>query len=553
MNTHRVSSLLIPLGLSLLWMPSLRAQTNYQVSIDTAAGLWRGAMLANGDLLTVMRSPEENVFWISEPQGVPQHGHRSINSTTLNAPCIAARADGGFYELGMTNWEYADLDPFLYDSMNVTYHVRGYNADGTMDMNRSFTLLQVSIDGWPSAAWNITTDDQGIYVAIHLMNQTPWTWMLKMDLTGEILWCREMLMGTQHLASEDGHYLLAPTGSGGVFFARQNYEGSGSDILVGRLSAQGILEWCKNIVYDISFSTIGLRGMTVLQDGRPMLVGELAGISINYGYVLVVQTDGDAVQGHFHEIPDDGHRGWKCVRALANGGALLCTMGSTDLSMGTGIARVDAQMEVDATLWSEPVVDGDMLHSLYPSGLGDVNGDPVLFGSMRSANQVFGNVGYRPLIWSFDMDDPQGCTLLDTVISHIPIPDAMMVMTDEAPDLDLAVATVSVPQALENLVAPLPAVTGTCASIVGIADHRSPQARMDVHPSLVGPGDAVNVNCVHASHFKVYSCSGAEVRAVRATNGSAILQDGTLTSGLYAIVAFDERGRSITAGKLAVR
>jgi hypothetical protein len=534
------------------------AQDGSQLTLDTLTGARNGLVMEDGSVVLALAGENKTVFWIADPDGTPQTCFSAQPEMPYGGFVMTPRPGGGFYTFGQSALAIHDLN-FAPDddTLIVTVKLCGFTSTGVMDVCRTFTIEKTgSIDVWWNVGLDMEADENGVYMSVNDgINSRSSVWLFKTSFSGELAWCKEYRVGLTSFSSIDYSYKVAPSGDGGLFFARQNYQASGSNILIARIGPAGEMVWAKDYEYVTPFCVVHLLDLVLSTAGDPIALGGMLAGGGPYGYLLSPSADGVSVEGHFYKMPESAEPdlGSGCV--LPDGSMVVTTIANYDGPLRIQLLRIGPDLEVVDHALTDVVVHDQTDYSLYPTMIGSSGDQAVVIGSLRSEDQIFGTTSYQATVWKLDLSDPEGCMLADSVVVHYPIPDDLLITTSVTPTVENIVTPIVTDEPLITVAEPLLATTDLCELLVGTPELMQERGLITAYPNPTEGGSIVNIQCERAVRFALFSATGAVVRNIPVALGSekATFSCPGLASGLYSVVAFGKDGQRLATTKVEVQ
>lgn len=535
---------------------NLSAQDGFQVLLDTLSDVDRAAVLSDGSIAIAMFGDDKNVIWIADSDGFPQSSFSVPSPVVTQAFEIIANPSGGMYLASVTDVNAWSINEFDVDTFTTTLHVMAVSTDGTVGFSRDISLTTYSSSDvwWGGERINLAADDLGLYISMSDgLSFAQENWYIKMSPAGELLWCTAQTGGS--FVPGENEFAISPSGNGGLYFSLTNISGATDNTAMGKLDAQGGLDWVARFAYLNNVITLEMNDVITTSTGRPMAAGSLIGPGFGYGYLLSPTADGTGVSGHLYDLPAGTDRAFRSIHELPNGDLFATTWGVWDTEENLGILHLGTDMEVVNARRTEVVPSGQNDNWHLPEIIGAIGDRAVLPGSLRSVDQIFGYIQHHPSIWKLDLDAMNACMVSETTIPHYAIPDSLL-SVQQLTNITFTPYAAEVEDGPLSITpeSPVP-ISDLCAALVSVPESAINDPFLSTYPSPATMDGTLTVQCDGAIRLSLISAAGSLVRSIPMSfgTGTVTFACSDLLPGLYGLVAFGKDGERLATSKVEVR
>lgn len=546
-NTTTMKRLLPFLLAALVLDPTTQAQ-QFQLLLDTLSGtspIMRHSVVTE-DGRTVLAFPRNDgtLVFVADTDGNPTAAFNlDIPIYSAGPSALVAKPGGGVVLATLALIEDLAPIPSPFDSVRVSFKVCSISASNTVEWARTYSFdSETSFSSGPNVyntSLELKTTMNAIFLGIRSGEIPTREWFFKFSPSGMLQWS---VSPEESASFSNVPMRISPAMDGGLFFAHREFDSANTTVVMGRLSADGELLWEKSFDYTNNAITMELNDLVTTQDGHPVAISGLVGFGLGYGYLLRVSPDGDAFDGHFYQTSSMIDHEFSAAQLLGNGD-LLVYSNNGYWTRDAVLLRLDANFNILNDARVSRAMLGNVEYSMHPNSLSLAGDEVVLAGSVRMEDQIFGYLQHRPSIWKFDLADPDGCMLDDTLVTHYEIPSNLIDVEDLMPN----VATDTPPDSTSlETVALTPAALITtlslCEQLVGVSETRLAAARLTLAPNPACKSQMVSLDAPGAVVFEILSAIGTLVVTpvhADASGKAQLIPD--LPSGAYSVIA---RGRS---------
>lgn len=340
---------------------------------------------------------------------------------------------------------------------------------------------------------------------------------------------------------------MIPDGNGGCYFlanGQRIYDDS-SRFVIGRMTANGTLAWCKTAKPELSGREIAPRNLILRANGHLLVLG------VEYGA-------GEAWRGILLEMEADGDPVWMKKYAYVGGETM-------DL--------YSVRERSDGRLWMDFQTQGYGFILLDDDGAVDhadrfilqVNGGGigvVAWGQTLMHDDELGVVGAYFIdypgqpdprtewLWNLDAMAPDFCgadtvtvEAFDTELDDLVYASGFSVSVCNVGDVALTVQTSTVD---------LPPSLSSCSIILGTPEAEVPAA-LWIAPTLLSAGVPVTVRADGLSTVHVFDLTGRMIVSAKGLGHDQLhIRTSGWSSGIHMLRACDERGGILGVGRVMV-
>ncbi len=540
--------------LSLALSSNGMSQSTIQYRLDTISSasldiLEQVTATPDGSHWAILSTTNGKVLWKADGNGSPLWsmllGPDDQNATITALPnntCLLASVLPGEY----LN-QQADEDTLRF---HITF--TAIAPDGSLAWKRAVTsdvlypgdfglatvnpiICKPGIEGDLFALINVLLGNNGLNGLTSLV--------LKFSGSGDLLWGSTFGQWLWNFIWAGGVKDIEPSSDGGGYlFSERDLNKSGARLL--RFSPNGDMIWFKRIAYTNS-GLWSINDMMVDALDRPVLAGN-SQVDPTYGMAVCLHPSGTLSSAHFYQgVP--GYQGFTRAERLAGENLFLSGI-NTFISTDTNGIVTNALVIQDTSI-------APLDYHFGPKGPAITGDRIVLPGHLGSVHQIFGYYLRYPQIWSFQMDQDEGCLLHPFTVTDIDVPDSLISITQDTSYHSLSHFAQAVPMPFSGTFTTPLATLPACSLLVGVEEHGTdPVGGLHILGNPLLSDGLVHVVCDQDADLSIFKADGSLVC------GSVRLNRHIVTSipmknyapGLYSAVAVFRDFPGATTEKLMI-